>query len=150
MSVDVGALKAEYDQAQAAWTAIPGDRPTAERGAAWLRVLTAYDALVAAGVAPEDDEQKQTYNVTNRVYWQNEFNSLSQNIATYQAQIATAHANEVAHPNDSFYEQNLAGLVQECDLAVGQYNADAAKPIASPWLPAGLPTSYDRTTACGG
>lgn len=125
--------------------------------AAVATVIVAFivGALVwALGVFSSDakgagDEQKQKNSVTNRVYWQNEFNSLSQNIATYQAQIANAHATEVAHPGDSFYEQNLAGLVQECDIAVGQYNADAAKPIASPWLPDGLPTSYDRTSTCG-
>lgn len=139
------------------------DRGNIRPGRAWLYGLTAALTLFVilpisvwafgvftSGTRGAGNEEKQKNSVTNRVYWQNEFNGLAENIATFQAQIATAHAAEVAHPNDTFYEQNLAGLVQECDIAVGQYNADTAKPIASPWLPAGLPTSYDRTTTCGG
>ena len=139
------------------------DRGNVRTGRAWFYSLTAVLVLFVilpislwafgvftSGARGAGNEEKQKNSVSNRVFWQNEFNSLSQNIATYQAQIAAAHADELSHPGDSFYEQNLAGLTQECDIAVGQYNADTAKPIASPWLPAGLPTSYDRTTACGG
>ena len=105
--------------------------------------------VFTSGIKGAGDEQKQQNSVTNRVYWQNEFNNLDQNIQTYAAQIVTARAAATAHPGDTFYAQNLTGLVQECDIAVGQYNADTAKPIASPWLPAGLPTTIDRTTTCG-
>lgn len=105
--------------------------------------------VFTSGVKGAGDERKQQNSVTNRVYWQNEFNSLDQNIQTYTAQIASARAAVTAHPSDTFYEQNLTGLVQECDIAVGQYNADVAKPIASPWLPAGLPTTVDRASTCG-
>ncbi|HEU5429506.1 MAG TPA: hypothetical protein VFU74_21685 [Actinocrinis sp.] len=105
--------------------------------------------VFTSGAKGAGDERKQQNSVTNRVHWQNEFNSLDQNIATYAAQIANARASATAHPGDTFYEQNLTGLVQECDIAVGQYNADAAMPIAAPWLPAGLPTTIDRTATCG-
>jgi len=106
--------------------------------------------VFSSGAKGAGDQERQKNSVTNRVFWENEFNSLSQNIATYQAQIASARASAAAHPGDSFYEQNLTGLLSECYIAVGQYNADTAKPIASPWLPAGLPVSYDRSTVCGG
>jgi hypothetical protein len=109
----------------------------------WLGVST-------SGTKGAGDEQKQQNSVTNRVFWQGEFNSLFQNVQTYTAQIAQAEAQIKTNPADSFAAQNLAGLRQECDIAVGQYNADALKPIAVPWLPAGLPASIDRTTACGG
>ena len=49
-------LQAEYAEAEAAWSAIPGDRPTGARSAAWQRVLKAYDALVDAGVEMEAGE----------------------------------------------------------------------------------------------
>jgi hypothetical protein len=52
----VSQLKAEYAEAQAAWAAIPGDRATNARRAAWQRVLSAYGALVDAGVEMEDEE----------------------------------------------------------------------------------------------
>lgn len=53
MMADIEQLKAEYVEAETAWAAIPGDRPTNARAAAWLRVLDAYDALLDAGVDPE-------------------------------------------------------------------------------------------------
>lgn len=102
-----------------------------------------------SGVKGAGDQQKQTNSVTNRVHWENEFNSLDQNIQSYKAQIRIAQDQVAKHPGDSFYEQNLTGLQQECVLAVGEYNADTQKPIASPWLPTSLPTSYDRTATCG-
>lgn len=108
-----------------------------------------YFGVHTSGVKGAGDQQKQTNSVTNRVHWENEFNSLDQNIQSYKAQIRIAQDQVAKHPGDSFYEQNLTGLQQECVLAVGEYNADTQKPIASPWLPTSLPTSYDRTATCG-
>ena len=54
-TADAEQLKAEYAEAEAAWAAIPGDRPTEARRAAWQRVLSAYDALVDAGVEMEGE-----------------------------------------------------------------------------------------------
>jgi flagellar basal body-associated protein FliL len=102
-----------------------------------------------SGIKGAGDQQKQTNDVTNRVHWENEFNTLDQNIQSYRAQIRTAQDAVKQHPGDQFYEQNLTGVTQECILAVGEYNADVKKPIAAPWLPTNLPTSYDRTTTCG-
>jgi len=53
---DIEKLKAEYAETEAAWAAIPGDRPTKARQVAWKRVCNAYDALVAAGVEMDDEE----------------------------------------------------------------------------------------------
>lgn len=53
---DLEQLKTEYAEAEAAWSAISGDRPTEARHAAWQRVLSTYDALVDAGVDMEGEE----------------------------------------------------------------------------------------------
>jgi len=111
-------------------------------GVWWFDVRT-------SGIKGAGDQQKQTNSVVNRVHWENEFNTLDQNIQSYKAQIRTAQDAVKAHPGDQFYEQNLTGLVQECILAVGEYNSDVKKPVAAPWLPTDLPTSYDRTATCG-
>jgi len=63
----VSHLKAEYAEAEAAWAAIPGDRPTQARQDAWKRVCDAYDALVAAGVKVETDADDSGYDFAARL-----------------------------------------------------------------------------------
>lgn len=125
------------------------------RAGVWVIAAVVFFGLIGAGVwgfkvltAPvkgAGDVVRKQNDANNRIFAQEHFQQLYNQILAYDRQLDQAAADKAEHPGDGFYAVNYSGLVKTCIDAVGQYNADANKITQAQWLDASLPYQIGTT-----
>jgi hypothetical protein len=125
------------------------------RAGAWIVVTIAFIAVISAGiwalkVATSDvkgagDQTQKINSVDNRIYAQEHFFTLYNNLIAYDQQLDQAAKDKAEHPGDRFFAINYSGLVKTCIDARNQYNADAFKVTQARWRDQSLPFQIDAT-----
>lgn len=106
-------------------------------GAVWgFKVLTA--PVKGAG-----DVVRKQNDANNRIFAQEHFQTLYNQIQAYDRQLDQAAKDKNDNPGDKFFATNYSGLVKTCQDAVGQYNGDANKITQAQWRDATLPYQID-------
>ena len=127
------------------------------RGAAWFVGIIVFVLLIGAGIwglriltAPikgAGDQEIVVNDGRNRIFAQEHFFELYNNLLAYDQQLDQAAADKAEHPGDQFFATNYSGLVKTCIDARNQYNADANKVTQAKWRDPGLPFQIDEFDA---
>jgi len=129
------------------------------RGASWRIALWVVGVLVLAGlitggiwvvkVSTSDlrgagDTVAKVNSRDNRIFAQEHFFTLYNQLLAYDQQLDQAAADKAEHPGDQYYATNYSGMVKICIDARNQYNADANKVTQAKWRDATLPFQIDQ------
>lgn len=130
-------------------------RATGWRVGLWVIAVIAAVVLLSAGgwalkvalSGPKGagDVKRQTNSSTNRIFAQQHFQDLYNEIQAYDQQLDQAAADKAANPGDRYFAVNYSGLVKQCIDARAQYNADANKVTQAQWRDADLPQQVDAS-----
>lgn len=121
----------------------------------WVIVTIAIIGLIGAAiwgirvatspVRGQGDAYQQKNSAKNWVTKQKEFNQRYQSIKAMDKNITVAAAELKAQPNSQVKQVNYAGLVRNCNDAVGEYNSLAREYDARDFRDADLPAEIDDT-----
>lgn len=125
------------------------------RTAIWVVAVVAFLGLLAGGIwairvatsGPRGagDVVRKTNDANNRIFAQQHFQDLYNQLLAYDQQLDQAAADKKQYPDDRTYAVNYSGLVKQCIDARNQYNADANKVTQAKWRDADLPYQIDAT-----
>jgi hypothetical protein len=123
------------------------------RAGLWVIGIVVFFALLSAGiwalkVATSDvrgagDQTQKVNSANNRIFAQEHFFTLYNNVLAYDQQLDQAAADKAEHPGDTYFAINYSGLVKTCIDARNQYNADANKVTQAKWRDPQLPYQID-------
>jgi hypothetical protein len=130
-------------------------RGGAWRLAVWILMVIAFFALVSgvvwgvqvliSGPKGAGDQERINNSANNRIFAQQHFFDLYNELLAYDQQLDQAAADKAEHPGDQFFATNYSGLVKACIDARNQYNGDANKVTLERWRDPGLPFQIDAT-----
>lgn len=125
------------------------------RAGLWLLVVVAILGVIGgvvwavkvalAPVKGAGDVYRKQQDANNRIFAQEHFQQLYNQIVAYDRQLDQAAADKAEHKGSDFYATNYSGLVKICLDAVGQYDADANKITQAQWRDTTLPYQIDTT-----
>lgn len=120
----------------------------------WVVGIVAFAGVLSAGiwavrVATSDvrgagDQAQKVNSANNRIFAQEHFFTLYNNLLAYDQQLDQAAADKAEHPGDTYLATNYSGLVKTCIDARNQYNGDANKVTQSRWRDPQLPFQIDQ------
>lgn len=128
--------------------------------AGWRAVLVTVAVLVVCGglgwagwaikVATSDvkgagDAQVKINSAENRIQSQELFEAMYTKIQEYDKNLDAAAAKLALDPKDKFASTEYFSLIQTCNAAVQQYNAEARKVSRGKWMSADLPYEIDQS-----
>lgn len=127
----------------------------------WILAVVVFTGLISGGiwafkVATSDikgagDQARKVNSADNRIFAQEHFFTLYNNLLAYDQQLDQAAADKAEHPGDPIWATNYSGLVKICIDARNQYNADANKVTQAKWRDPQLPfqiNEFDPKTDC--
>jgi hypothetical protein len=139
------------DLRDANWVA----RRTAPSAILWVIGIIAILGLIGGGiwgfkvltsdVRGAGDVVRKTNDANNRIFAQQHFQEIYNEIKAYDQQLDQAAADKAANPGDRYYAINYSGLVKQCIDARAQYDADANKVTQARWRDPELPQQIDIT-----
>lgn len=136
----------EYDRAagSAAWRVV-----------VWIIGIIVVGGLISWGVlairsATSEtkgalDAQIQINDGKNQIQSQELFEAMYAKVQEYDRNLDAAAAKLALDPKDKFAQTEYFGLIQTCNAAVQQYNAEATKVSRGKWRSADLPYEIDQT-----
>ncbi len=101
--------------------------------------------VVTSDVKGAGDVAIKKNSANNRIFAQENFQTLYNQILAYDQQLDQAAKDKAEHPGDAFFATNYSGLVKTCIDARGQYNANASKITQAKWRDTTLPYEIDGT-----
>jgi len=99
--------------------------------------------VATSGVKGAGDQAVKVNAADNRIFAQQYFPQLYNQILAYDQQLDQAAENKNAHPNESTFITQFTGLTNICIGARADYNAAAVKVTQAKWRDPGLPFSID-------
>lgn len=127
----------------------------------WILAGVVFVGLISAGiwavkVATSDvrgagDQAAKVNSANNRIFAQEHFFTLYNQLLAYDQQLDQAAKDKAEHPGDAYFATNYSGLVKVCIDARNQYNADANKVTQAKWRDPALPfqiSALDSKTDC--
>lgn len=127
------------------------------RGALWVIAVVLFLGLIGGGiwtvkvltsdVRGAGDQISRVNSGDNRIFAQQHFFELYNNLLAYDQQLDQAAKDKADHPDDLFFATNYSGLVKTCIDARNQYNADANKVTQAKWRDPSLPFQIDQLDA---
>lgn len=124
------------------------------RGALWVIAVVLFLGLIGGGiwavrvltsdVRGAGDQISRVNSGDNRIFAQQHFFELYNNLLAYDQQLDQAAKDKADHPDDPFFVTNYSGLVKTCIDARNQYNADANKVTQAKWRDPSLPFQIDQ------
>lgn len=125
------------------------------RAGVWVIGIVAFALVLSGGiwalkvvtsdVKGAGDTTAKVNSADNRIFAQEHFFTLYNQILAYDQQLDQAAADKAEHPGDSFFATNYSGLVKTCIDARNQYNGDAFKVTQAKWRDPALPFQLDAT-----
>ena len=107
-------------------------------GVWWFKVATSD--IKGAG-----DATRKINSAQNRIAAQETFEALYQDILKYDRNLDQAALNRKNFPKEERYIVEYTGMVQICQDAISQYNANANKVSQGKWISSNLPPQIDMT-----
>ena len=95
--------------------------------------------VLVSGPKGAGDQEVIVNDAKNRIFAQQHFFTLYNQVLAYDQQLDQAAADKADHPGDQFFATNYSGLVKSCIDARNQYNGDANKVTMQRWLDPELP-----------
>ena len=127
----------------------------------WVLGIVIFAGLISGGiwavkVATSDvrgagDQAAKVNAADNRIFAQEHFFALYNQLLAYDQQLDQAAADKAEHPGDQFFATNYSGMVKTCIDARNQYNGDANKVTQAKWRDPSLPfqiNELDPKTDC--
>lgn len=108
-------------------------------------------SVVLSGPIGAGEQEKKVNSRDNRIFAQEHFNELYNDILSYDQQLDQASKDKSENPGDKWFATNYTGLVNQCIDARNQYNADADKVTQERWRDDTLPykiDEFDTRTDC--
>lgn len=101
-------------------------------------------SVATSDIKGQGDQTKIVNEAENRIASQEEFQELYNKILAYDRNLEQAAKDKAANPGDQFHATNYTGLKNQCNTAVGEYDALARKVTAAKWRSQDLPFSIDQ------
>lgn len=137
----------------------PTDREAYSKGKKWLIIglvgivllpFIIWGLSVAfSGIAGRGNAEKKINRADNRIFAQEQFRELYNDIQAYDQQITTTKSTASAETDPtekSRLNSVVLGVTNQCISTVKQYNAEATKVSKQRFLDAGLPSEIDTSS----